>query len=221
MFNGDFFVGGALNSVDGSMTDFQSFFYETGTDRFPNEVRFSGFNTFTAGAHFRVVPLNKMNNILSWISVSVGALYIRKGYNSEFNLLNKNLAYEDRTTISEEFRSHNLSLPVMLRYGNRVYLEGGFAMDFLLNGDYKYNLTRKTSGVNAYEGAFETGKSSEMKLDDSTLSGFSTAWCFAAGYNFYRPFGVRFYGTINNKFFREGPNLTNSQYSLQLTYTLN
>lgn len=218
-YNGDFFVGGAVNDVAGIMKDNHSFFYETGSDKFPTAVVYKSFNWFTAGGQFRYVPFALQPNTLSWLSVAVGAHYMKKGFSTEFSMQNFNLNYQDRTKIFESFEGQYLSVPLMLRFGNRVYLEGGFCMDFLLSDQVSYKLQRQTQGANAYEGPFTEEITTSQVQSKDVLSGFSTGWCFAFGYNFYRPFAFRFFGTINPGLLREGPNLTNSQYSLQFMYT--
>ncbi len=218
----DLFVGPAMNFAFGNFFEFQDAYYGTNSTLFPASVTNTDIYGFSAGAQFRYSPFLEQAPALALLGFGVGVGFLQRGYKSEFKNQNLTLEYIDKTGINESIKANYLSTNLFIRYGNKVYFEIGPSLDWLVSGKLKYELTRETNGTRAYNGPFSTNETKpdqELKSDYLTSGGMG--WMFGFGGLFTPMFGARFQTTYNTSFYKEGANLSNLQFSIQATVTIN
>lgn len=213
---GDLFIGPSMNFASGDYIDYQKLYYGTANSNFSITGTFKNQTYFTAGAQARVFPFRKPESPLSAISFTAGLSFLRKGFTHDVLLMNKGLDYTDETHLKEEFDATFLASHLMVRYGKRLYAEGGISIDWFLSGVRNQELLRKTSGPDAYLGAFETTANVDYNLTTKTMNSQSLGWVFGVGYQITDMFGVRFFNNLNSGFFKDSK-LQNYQPSLQVT----
>lgn len=213
---GDVFVGPSMNFASGDYIDYQKLYYGTANPNFSITGTFKNQTYFTAGAQARVYPFRKPESPLSALSFTAGLSFLQKGFTHDVLLVNKSLDYTDETKLKEEFNASFLASHLMVRYGKRLYAEAGISIDWFLSGVRNQDLTRKSSGANAYQGAFETTANVDYNLTTKTMNSQSLGWVFGVGYQITDMFGVRFFNNLNSGFFKDSK-LQNYQPSLQVT----
>lgn len=224
-FNIDAFIGAGYNMASGDYLAYQETYYQTGSETFVGTGSFSNFFAFNFGAQARMFPLHDNAGFISNLSVSLGVMYLKKGFSHDVQFQNKALKYEDVTTIKEEYNAHYLSTQLNLRLGKKIYIEGGVSLDILMGGTKVFDLVRsadstETSTATPYKGPFVTGNKTTYTLTSEAMAGASLGWTFGAGFQVIPMFGVRFFNTYSTRFFKESNPLTNYQPSLQLIFTI-
>ena len=218
----DIYVGPAMNLAFGNFFLAQNAYYETSSTLYPASVVNTDFISFTAGAQFRYSPFLKNDPTIGLLGFGIGVAYLQRGYKSEFKNQNLTLEYIDKTGINESIKANYLSTNLFIRYGNKLFFEIGPSLDWLISGTLKSELTRATSGTKAYNGAFETGETKpDQDLKSDYLTSGGLGWTAGFGGLFTPMFGARFHTTYNPAFLKEGANLTNLQFSIQATITIN
>jgi len=222
MLNGDFFIGPTSNIATGNFIELQRLFYESGSDKFPTEFTSKNFIWFTAGGAIRINPFADSNPYLAYLGFSLGVSYFQRGFSSSLRMQNLNLDYTDETIINESFNANYLSNSILVRYGNKIYIEGGVTIDWFLNGNRTYELKRATSGENAYEGSFETfQKQPDEKLSSEQIKNGGIGFCMGLGYNITKAFGLKVNAHNNSMYFTSGANISNLQLSALATILIN
>lgn len=220
-FNVDVFVGYAINYASGDYIEYQKLYHTQGTDVLTTSGSISDFNTLTGGIQMRVFPFMNHEDFKSKLSGILGIGYLRKGFTNDVQLQNNGLNYTDITQLKEIFRANYFSTYFMARYGRLLFLEAGFNLDFFLTGARSQQIIRTTSGDNAVKGPFSTSHSANFTLDSKVMSSVSLGFVGGIGYQIHPLAGIRISATINSKFFKEDPNFTNFQPSVQAFITMN
>lgn len=204
--NVDVFGGPSLNRVSGDYIDYQEQYYEGGTTKFPTNGTIKSFTWFTAGAQFRVAPFLQAGNGLMDLSFAFGGMYLQKGFTHDITLQNLYLPYVDQTQLKETFKAQYLSTQVLVRYGRALYVDAGLSLDWFLSGIRKQELTRTSEGdstMKGFQNGFVAYNTITYTLTKDIMKTPSLGWSFALGYNFTRMFGVRWFNTLNSRFFKE------------------
>jgi len=218
----DLFVGPSMNFAKGDFLEYQKQNYLTTNPNFLIDGKITNIRSFTFGAQARIYPFRKPESLLSALSFCMGGSYLRKGFSHEFGLQNKDtsLKYLDETRIKGKWDAYFLSTFLTARYGKKLYLEAGISIDWFLSGVRNYELTRSTSGENAYQGAFTTKLQSNDNLSSKIMAKQSVGWVFGVGYQIADYIGFRIYNNFNSHFFKNGADFSNYQPSIQVTFSL-
>lgn len=220
-FNVDVFIGYAKNYASGDYIEYQKLYHTQGTDVFTTSGSISDFNTLTGGIQMRGFPFMDHEDFKSKLSGILGIGYLRKGFTNDVQLQNNGLNYTDITQLKEIFRANYLSAYFMARYGRLLFFEAGFNLDFFLTGARSQQIIRTTSGDNAVKGPFSTSHTANFTLDSKVMSSVSLGFVGGIGYQIHPLAGIRISATINSKFFKEDPNFSNFQPSVQAFITMN
>ena len=218
----DAFVGPSMNFASGDYIDYQKTAYLTTNPDFYVAGEIKNIRSFTAGGQVRVYPFKDQVNALKPLSFCLGASYLHKGFSHTYGLQNRDtsLNYLDETRITERWNAYFLSTFLTARYGRKLYAEAGISLDWFLSGVRNKELTRATSGENAFGGAFTTTLASNDNLTSKLMAKQSVGFVFGVGYQIIDWVGVRISNNFNSHFFKEGPDLTNYQPSFQVTFSL-
>lgn len=220
-FNVDIFIGGAKNYASGDYVEYQKSYALLSTDNFKYTSTTSDFNSMNFGIQMRGFPFMDYEDFKSKLSGIVGVAFLRKGFDNEVILENTALNYTDITKLKESIRANYLSSYFMARYGRLIFVEVGFTLDWFIQGTRLQEISRATSGENAYIEPFTTNYTSRFSLDGKTMSKVSLGWIGGVGYQVHPLAGIRIGATINTGFFKDGPDFTNFQPSIQAFVTLN
>jgi hypothetical protein len=216
-FHLDAFVGPSLRLVSGPYLEYQETYYQTRNPNFKIEGSFSNRTAALAGLQGRYRILNQ--GPARFLQIGVGAQFLSKGFEHNIQLTNTALNYPDRTSIKETYEARFVQTYLLIRYGKRLFVEGGVGLDWFLSGEKTRTLTRATEGDAAFEGPFSTSVSGSWHLSDKTMARSSLSWIVGAGYQIHPYIWARFLAHLGNGFFKEGDALRVVQPSIQLLIT--
>jgi hypothetical protein len=220
-FNVDVFLGYAKNYASGDYIEYQKTYHTQGTEIFSTSGSISNFNSVAGGVQMRGFPFMDHEDFKSKLSGILGVGYLRKGFTNDVQLQNNSLNYTDITQLKEVFRANYLTTCLMVRYGRLIFLEAGINFDIFINGARSQQVVRTTSGENAYKEPFSTSHTANFTLSSKVMSSFSMGFVGGIGYQIHPLAGIRISATINSHFFKEDPNFTNFQPSIQAFFTMN
>jgi len=176
---------------------------------------------FIAGAQYRFFLNPKSDGFPSYLSFGAGLMYQKRGYSHTLQMINKSiLTYEDKIVLLEKYNAHYVSVPLSVRIGKQVFGEFGFTADILASGTLKREMERGTTGDSLFAYYYSTFYKNDYKTSQVQPK-LSLGYMFGAGYEFTENFGIRLFGTLSNKYFIKGPDLSNFQFSIQLISTIN
>ena len=228
LFNVDLFIGGASNTASGDYLDYQKLYYQTNSTSFTSlGGQFSNFYYLTGGFQVRIAPMHYSKGFLSQVSGYLGFAFLKKGFSHEIGFANSAVPYVDRMQISESYNANFLSTQLVLRVGQRIYVEGGVSVDWFLNGLKTQKIVRTTDSTQvkpvsqAFLGGFSSEFNAKANLTSTTMAAASLGLVFGIGGQITPMFGLRFINTVNSTFFKETGTLKNFQSSIQATCTIN
>jgi hypothetical protein len=229
LLNGDLFLGPAFVRTQGDFLEYQTQYYFTGTSQLPAAGTFNQRMTiFQKGAQLRVAPFYNEKGALSWLSFGIGFMNNRKGFSHEFSIQNRMVNYSDITVVNEKYRADYLSIPISLRFGNRIYADLGVCFDNLLSGEMNQTIVRETreanvggASVQPFKPAFSTSAQYNYSLTSKVMKSTVTGVVFGAGAHITKNVGLRLFAHSNNGFFSQEPNLRQFVFSTQAIFTIN
>jgi hypothetical protein len=216
-FHLDAFAGPSLRLASGPYLDYQETYYQTKNPNFKIEGSFSNKTAAMGGLQARYRLFNQ--GPARFLQLGLGAQYLTKGFEHNIQLTNTALNYIDRTSIKESYEARFLQTYLLVRYGNRLFVEAGVGLDWFLSGEKTRDVTRASEGAGAYEGPFSTTVPGNWYLSGKTMARSSLSWVFAAGYQIHPNFGARILTHLGSGFFKEGDALRVIQPSFQLLFT--
>jgi hypothetical protein len=220
--NFEIFLGGGINIASGGYFGAMSSFYASNNKGFKFTTA-SSKNLLTGvfGAQYRHVFDPKSEGFASYLSFGAGLMYQRRGFSTELTMINQNISiYEDKTLITEKFRSGYLSVPLTIRVGKKVYAEGGVMLDMPIFGKMVRELERGIWGDSTDIVYYTTFDKKDFKTG-GVLQKASLGYCFGAGLCVNEFFGIRLWGTMANRYFAKGPDVKSMQFTFQMIGTFN
>ena len=229
LINGDFFLGPAFLRTQGDYLEYQTQYYFTGTSQLPVNGTFNLRMTFFQfGAQLRVAPFYDKKGALSWLSFGLGLMNNGKGFSHEFSIQNRMVNYNDVTVVNEKYRADYISVPLTVRFGNRIYADFGVCFDNLLSGTMNQTIVRETSEINVsgasvqpFKPAFQTAAEYNYPLTSKVMKSTVAGVVFGAGGHITKNIGVRVLAHSNNGFFKDEPSLRQFVFSTQAIFTIN
>ena len=220
--NLDIFVGPSFNMASGEFADSPvSLLKSTNTNYIYTDAPSKNLFFFMAGAQYRFFLNPKSEGFQSYLSFGAGLMYQKRGYSHTLQMINKAITtYEDKIVLIEKYRAHYVSIPLSIRIGKQVFGEFGVTADILASGTLARDMERGTSGDSIYAYYYSTFYKNEYKTGKVQPT-VGLGYMFGAGYEFTENFGIRLFGTLSNKYFIKGPDLSNIQFSVQLIGTIN
>lgn len=229
MLNADVFIGPAFMRTSGQLLQYQTQYYQTGT----NEIYVNGAinprATFLQyGAQIRFSPFYDKSGAMSWLSIGIGAFNQQKSFKHDFMLENRMVPYNDMTQVNETFKASYLAIPLSVRFGNRLYAEAGISIENLLGGEKRQTIRRATEAKNnngvttqPFQPAFDTGVEYNYALTNKTMKSTNTGIVFGGGAHITRNIGLRLLGYYSTGFFNDGSELKQLTLSAQAIFTIN
>jgi len=220
--NLDIFIGPSFNMASGPFAGSPvSLLKSTNTSYLYSDSPSKYLFFFMAGAQYRFFLNPKSEGFQSFLSFGAGLMYQKRGYSHTLQMINKSITlYEDKIVLLEKYRAHYVSVPLSVRIGKQVFGEVGVTADILASGTLAREMERGTSGDSIFAYYYSTFYKNDYKTS-SVQPKVSLGYMFGAGYEFTENFGMRLFGTLSNKYFIKGPDLSNFQFSIQFVGTLN
>lgn len=220
--NFDIFIGPSFNMASGEFSESPvGLLKSTNNSYVYSDSPSKNLFFFMAGAQYRFFLNPKSQGFDSYLSFGAGLMYQKRGYSHTLQMVNKSiLTYEDKIVLLEKYRAHYVSIPLSVRIGKQVFGEFGFTADILASGTLEREMERGTSGDSLFAYYYSTFYKNEYKTT-KVQPKVSLGYMFGAGYEFTENFGMRLIGTLSNKYFIKGPDLSNFQFSIQLIGTIN
>jgi hypothetical protein len=216
LIHGDAFIGVGVNFASGEYFDYQEQYYNTTNPSFLFNGEFTKNSAqLNFGGQVRVYPFKDNNGGLAMLGFVVGGSFIQRSFSHKFVLFNNALPYQDESTLTEEFGSSHFLGQFMVRFGYRFFGELGISNNFFLSGYRKQSLSRFASGNQAFGGGFDANSSNNFNLTSDVMATNNLGWCFGVGYQIHKFVGVRLFGYFDSRYFKENPNLSHFQPSIQ------
>ena len=217
--NLDIFLGPSVHLGNGTFFDEieaeltkSSTIFKPGTITM-NKIFFSG----TGGLQYRNTPWNDKNGIAGLLSFSAGLGFQQRGfeYKYEYASVKQSDTITDYFTLGQNCRANYLTVPLSARIGRRIFLDAGITMDFLILGTTEVILER-TSGYtgsknNPGYSSFFSGYTRSYQIQKAVPL-MSLGYAVFGGINFSENIGIRVGANINNAFFKENSNSSNSNF---------
>jgi hypothetical protein len=174
---------------------------------------------FAAGGQGRVIL--GPEDLLSKFSVSLGLFYSKRGFTHAYSFTanNNGLNINDKMEYKEKYAVNNLSVPILIRYGNKWFAEIGPSIDHFLSATRKQFLKREVSGSDAFDGGFSTSEKVTFTLNKALFAEHRTGLIIGLGRNFTDRSSIRITNHFFSKTFAKGSDFKN--YSLQLELIIN
>ncbi len=215
--HGDLFVGLGINFASGEYLDYQKGYYNTSNSKFLYNGEFSTISTqINFGGQVRINPFKMFEGPLSLLGFVAGGSFLQRSFNHKFSLYNSGLPYDDQSTISEDFHSSHFLGQFMVRYGYRLFGEVGVSSNMFLAGFRKQEMNRFTSGDDVFGDGLEVNSSNNFNLTSDVMASGNLGWCFGIGYQMHKFAGLRLFGYFDSRYFKEGPDLSHFQPSVQV-----
>jgi hypothetical protein len=220
--NFDIFVGPSFNMASGAFADGPVSMLKSNNSAYAySDSPSKNLFFFTAGAQYRFFLNPRSEGIESYLSFGAGLMYQKRGYSHTLQMINKSIVkYEDKIVLMEIYRAHYVSIPLSVRIGKRVFGEFGVTADVLASGTLSREMERGTSGDSLFAYYYSTFYKNEYKTG-KVQPKIGLGYMFGTGFEFSENFGIRLFGTLSNKYFIKGPDLSNFQFSIQLIGTIN
>lgn len=218
--NLDIFLGPSVHIADGNFFDEleaeitkTSATFKPGTVTM-NKIFFSG----TGGIQYRNTPWNDKNGIAGLVSFSAGLAFQQRGYEYkyEYASVKQSDTITDFFTLSQNCRANYLTVPLSARIGRRIFLDAGITMDFLILGTTEVILERsagytgnptKNPGYSSFFGGYNRSYNIRKAVPMMGLG-----YAIFGGINFSENIGIRVGANLNNTFFKENSNPSNSNF---------
>lgn len=220
--NLDIFAGPSFNMASGPFVDSPVSLLKSSNKDFKySDSPSKNLISFIAGAQYRIFLNPKAEGFNSYLSFGFGLIYQRRGFSHTLSMINSSiLQYEDKIVLTEKYRANYISVPISIRVGKQVFGEFGFTADILASGTLSREMERGTSGDSIFAYYYSTFYKNDYKTG-KVQPKVGLGYMFGAGYEFTENFGIRLFGTLSNKYFIKGPDLSNFQFSVQLIGTIN
>ena len=218
--NLDFFLGPSVHIANGTFFDEleaeitkSSATFKSGTVTM-NKIFFSG----TGGVQYRNTPWYDKNGIAGLLSFSAGLAFQQRGYEYkyEYASVKQSDTITDYFNLSQNCQANYLTVPLSARIGRRIFLDAGITLDFLILGTTDVILERsagytgnpvKNPGYSSFFGGYNRSYSIQKAVP---LMGLGYA--VFGGINFSENIGIRVGANLNNTFFKENSNPSNSNF---------
>jgi hypothetical protein len=215
----EIFVGGTVSFSTGKFINEHKVFHDISYSDADISGKVKPILFFDAGAQGRVVAGDE--GLLSRFSVSLGLFYSKRGFNHiySYTSTNSSLDINDKMEYSERYTLHHLSVPILIRYGKKWFVEAGPSIDHFVSASRKQTLTRKISGNDAYEGGFSTTEKDKQHLDKSLFEEHPAGLIIGLGTCLNDNFSIRLTNHLFTKTFTKGDDF--KSYNLQLEIIFN
>lgn len=174
---------------------------------------------FDAGVQGRMIA--GQEGLLSQLSVSIGMFYSKSGFNHVYSYSSDNATLDitNKMDYSERYVLNHISVPILIRYGKKWFVEAGPSIDHFISASRKQKLTRKTSGSDAFDGGFSTTEEDKQKLDKGIFKEHPVGFILGLGTTVNDRFSVRLTNHLFSKAFEKGNNF--SSYNAQIEIMFN
>jgi hypothetical protein len=218
--NLDIFLGPALHIGNGTFFDeIEAGISKSSTTFKPgaitiNKIFFSG----TGGVQYRNTPWNEKDGLAGMLSFSAGLGFQQRGYEYkyEYSSIKQSDTITDFFNINESCRANYLTIPISARIGRRIFLDAGITMDFMIFGTTEVILERsagytgdprKNPGYSSFFGGYTRSYRIQKAVPLMSLG-----YAVFGGINFSENIGIRLGANMNNAFFKENSNPSNSNF---------
>jgi len=218
--NLDFFIGPSVHIANGTFFDeLEAEITKSSATFQPGKVTTTKmFFSGTGGLQYRNTPWYDKNGIAGLLSFSAGLAFQQRGYEYkyEYGSVKQSDTLTDYFTLSQNCRANYLTVPLSARIGRRIFLDAGITLDFLILGTTEVILERsagytgnpvKNPGYSSFFGGYNRSYSIQKAVP---LMGLGYA--VFGGINFSENIGIRVGANLNNTFFKENSNPSNSNF---------
>lgn len=219
-YNAEVFLGGSTSFSYGKFINEHKEFHEVSFSDADISGKIKPIIFFDAGGQFRVVLGEE--DLLSFFSVSMGAFYSKRGFTHLYSYSSDNSAQNinDEMSYTEKYRINQISIPILIRYGKKWFIEIGPSFDHFISATRKQILKREISGSGAYDGGFSTTETNQDNLNKNLFNEHKAGFILGLGTTLGDRFSVRLTNHIFAKAYDKGSNYKSYNLQLEIMYNL-